>query len=68
MPRLSLDEVTEIVEALSIALTYAKQARHVAKKVHGDPKEVSGNLKIAWAEARKATQIMEMVPHWKDGE
>lgn len=57
---ITLDEVNEVVIRLSSALGFAKQAQHVAKKVHGDPREVTANLRLAYGDIMQATKILEM--------
>ena len=57
--KLDLEEITEVVNALASAFTYAKQARRVAMKVYGDPEEVSLDLKYAYLDLQRARAIME---------
>ncbi len=55
----TLDEVTEIVNELAKALTYAKEARRIANKVHGDDKEVAALLKYVYADVQHVIRLLE---------
>lgn len=64
MVRITLDEIVEVINELSSALTRAKEAARVARKVYGDEREVSIQLKYAYEDIKKATKILEM-DHWE---
>jgi hypothetical protein len=58
--KLTLEEIEIVLLELAEALTYAKEARHIAKKVYGNDVEVSIYLKYAYEHVQRATKVLEM--------
>lgn len=57
--RLTLDEIDSLISSLASASLRAKEAKHVVKKVHGDPKEATAQLKYAYQDVQEAVRILE---------
>lgn len=60
MPRLTTEEIQNVIDNLTSALDYAKEARRIAKKVYGDDKEISLHLKYAYEYVQHATRTLQM--------
>jgi hypothetical protein len=58
--KIALEEIEQVIDSLSSATMRAKEARRVAKKVYGDQKEISIQLKYAYEDLQKAVKILEM--------
>ncbi len=57
--KITLDEIEQIINNLASATTYAKEARRVAKKVYGNEKEISFQLKHAYEDIQQAVKVLE---------
>jgi hypothetical protein len=62
MPKLALEEIDQVINKAAEGIAYARLARLVARKVHGDPREVEINMKIAYACLREAMEVIECKP------
>jgi hypothetical protein len=60
MLKITTDEIEEIINQLASAMTHAKEARRISKKVYGDEREVSMQLKYAYASIKKAESALEL--------
>lgn len=57
--KITVEEIELAINELSSAITRAKEARRVAKKVYGNETEVTMQLKYAYADVQKAALILE---------
>jgi hypothetical protein len=58
--KITLEEIEQVINGLSAAMTCAKEARRVAKLVHGRESEIAAQLKYAYEEIQGVAKILEM--------
>ena len=56
---MTTDEIENIINHIREALMRAKEARRVSKKVHGDDKEVSFQLRYSYQSLKLAEKALE---------
>lgn len=66
--KITLDEIEQVINHLSAAITYAKEARRVAKRVYGSESEISAQMKTAYRSAQPKEQTMAGYNGWKNYE
>lgn len=57
----TLEEIETIINHIAEALTYAKEARRVAKKVYGSQTEINTDLKHAYDKLHDASDILNNI-------
>jgi hypothetical protein len=58
--KITLEEIEQVINDLATAVTYAKEARRVAKKVYGSESEISQQMKYVYRKIEDARAILEM--------
>lgn len=58
--KLTLEEIEQAIAEIANAMERAKEARRVAKKVYGDEREISIQLKYTYEHIQRAVKILEM--------
>lgn len=55
---ITVEEIEEVINRLASAITHAKEARRVAKKVYGSDTEISMQMKYAYQDSKLAWKTM----------
>jgi hypothetical protein len=58
--KITLEEIEQVLNELMKGITYAKEARRIAKKVYGDQKTITANLHYTYEHLQRAVKILEM--------